>query len=147
MGSKWSSPPKASNRMGPLDGCAFHIQAFGDPLMNFILEIARAGDMVIVPAMDGNLLILVSEAQISEVPADLRHDSQAVVAEARPPSWVRYSAADSRLGRLTANTFFGSPHRRDGITSARPVAHTGARRVSRFRQFLAVCAPRFRVLC
>jgi hypothetical protein len=65
---------------GPLDGCAFHIQAFGDPLMNFILEIARAGDMVIVPAMDGNLLILVSEAQISEVPADLRHDSQAVVA-------------------------------------------------------------------
>jgi hypothetical protein len=39
--------------------------------MKFMLEIARAGDMVMFPAMEGNPLIMVSEQQRKNVPADL----------------------------------------------------------------------------
>jgi hypothetical protein len=53
------------------DGCAFHIRGFGNSLMKFMLEIARAGDMVMFPAMEGNPLIMVSEEQRKNVPVDL----------------------------------------------------------------------------
>lgn len=52
-------------------GCAFHIRAFGDALMTFMFEVACAGDMVMMPAMEGNPLILVSESQRAHVPAEI----------------------------------------------------------------------------
>ena len=55
----------------PFTGCAFHIRAFGDGLMTFMLQVACAGDMVMMPAMEGNPLILVSEAQRAHLPAEL----------------------------------------------------------------------------
>jgi hypothetical protein len=60
-------------------GCAFHIRGFGDGLMKFILDIAAAGDMVIFPAMEGNPLILVSEEQKKDLPADLPESFRSVV--------------------------------------------------------------------
>ncbi len=64
---------------GPFDGCAFHIRAFGDGLMEFLFDVARAGDMVLFPAMGGNSLVLVSEGQKAAVPADMQEDFQTVV--------------------------------------------------------------------
>jgi hypothetical protein len=60
-------------------GCAFHIRVFGDGLMKFIFDVARAGDMVILPAMEGNPLVLVSEPQAREVPPDLRETFRSIV--------------------------------------------------------------------
>ena len=62
-------------------GCAFHIRAFSDDLMKFILDVARAGDMVIIPAMEGNPLLLVSEVQKKGVPADVRESLRPIVVE------------------------------------------------------------------
>lgn len=52
-------------------GCAFHIRGIGDGLIEFMFDVARAGDMVIIPAMEGNPLVLVSETQKVAVPADV----------------------------------------------------------------------------
>jgi hypothetical protein len=52
-------------------GCSFGIRGFGECLMKFMLDIAKAGDMVMLPAMKGNPLIMVSEQQRRNVPADL----------------------------------------------------------------------------
>jgi hypothetical protein len=60
-------------------GCAFHVRGFGDGLMKFMFDIARAGDMVIIPAMEGNPLVLVSEQQKQDVPADLQESFQSIV--------------------------------------------------------------------
>ena len=62
-------------------GCAFHIGRFGDGLMKFILDVARAGDMVIVPAMEGNPLILVSKDQQFQVPPEVLEQLRPVVVE------------------------------------------------------------------
>ncbi len=63
----------------PFTGCAFHIRGFGDDLMKFMFDVARAGDMVIIPAMEGNPLVLVSEAQAREIPSDLRESFRSIV--------------------------------------------------------------------
>jgi hypothetical protein len=55
----------------PFMGCAFHIHGFGDELMKFMFEVAYAGDMVMMPAMEGNPLILVSESQQAHIPAEI----------------------------------------------------------------------------
>jgi len=60
-------------------GCAFHIRGFGDDLMTFVFDIARAGDMVIIPAMEGSPLLLISERQKNNVPADLQERFQSIV--------------------------------------------------------------------
>lgn len=55
----------------PFDGCAFNIRNFGDDLLRFILEVARAGDMVVLPAMESSPLIFVHAEQKVHVPADM----------------------------------------------------------------------------
>jgi hypothetical protein len=60
-------------------GCAFEIRGFGDDLMKFSLDVARAGGMVIFPAMEGNPLILFSEDQKPDVPPDLLESFQSIV--------------------------------------------------------------------
>lgn len=62
-------------------GCAFHMRGFGEGLVKFIFDIARGGDMVIIPAMEGNPLILVSEQQRKNIPAELREGFKSVVVD------------------------------------------------------------------
>jgi hypothetical protein len=64
----------------PFTGCGFHMRGFGDSLMQFMFDVARAGDMVIIPAMDGNPLVLVSDAQARNLPADLRENFRSMAA-------------------------------------------------------------------
>jgi len=52
-----SGPPPFS-----FAGRAFHVCGCGDSLIAFMFEIARAGDMVIVPAMEGNPVVLVVQS-------------------------------------------------------------------------------------
>ena len=54
----------------PFVGCAFFIRGFPKALPEFIYRIACAGDMIIMPAMEGAPLIFVSEDQRVHVPAD-----------------------------------------------------------------------------
>jgi hypothetical protein len=61
------------------NGCAFHVRGFSDSLAKFIFDIARAGDMVIIPAMEGNPLILLSEAQRPHVHPDALKSLRPVV--------------------------------------------------------------------
>jgi hypothetical protein len=56
------------------DGCAFHIRSMSAELVQFVWEIATAGDMVIMPAMEDFVPILSSPEQITSLPSDLRRD-------------------------------------------------------------------------
>jgi hypothetical protein len=53
------------------EGCAFHIRGMSPLLVAFILEIAKAGDMVILPAMEGFVPILTSPEQKIQLPTEL----------------------------------------------------------------------------
>jgi hypothetical protein len=64
---------------GDFTGCAFHIRGFGNHLIKFMLEVARAGNMVMMPAMEGNPLILVSEDQKADVPPEALEHLRPVV--------------------------------------------------------------------
>jgi hypothetical protein len=59
--------------------CAFHIHGIGDGLMKFVFDVARAGDMVIIPAMEGNPLVMVSESQGASVPVDVSASLQPIL--------------------------------------------------------------------
>jgi hypothetical protein len=63
----------------PFTGCAFYIHGFGGDLTKFMFDVARAGDLVLIPAMEGNPLILVSEEQKRNVPGDLVENLKPVV--------------------------------------------------------------------
>jgi len=63
----------------PFPGCAFHIHGIGDDLTKFMFDIARAGDMVLIPVMEENLLILASEEQKRHVPGDVTESLKPVV--------------------------------------------------------------------
>ncbi len=92
-------------------GCAFHFRGFGDALMTFVFEVARAGDMVIIPAMEGNPLVLLSEEQQTRCPS---RPSREVSLNCRPLRFrtaVASSAEDWRAGPLIAIRFFDSPSR------------------------------------
>lgn len=55
----------------PFTGCAFHIRGAGADLVRFIFDIARAGDMVIIPTMDGAPLALLSPEQERDLPEEI----------------------------------------------------------------------------
>jgi len=55
-------------------GCAFHIRGMSPHLVSFILEIAKAGDMVILPAMEDFVPILSSPEQKVQLPSGLAQD-------------------------------------------------------------------------
>jgi len=44
-----------------------------------VFDIAQAGDMILMPAMEGNPLVLVSEEQEKSMPADLQESFQSIV--------------------------------------------------------------------
>ena len=85
----------------PFTGCAFHIR-LGGGLMKFILEVARAGDMVIVPAMEGSPLILVSKDQQFQVRLKFSSSFDESLWN-RQENWEPYLREDSRAGQLTLN--------------------------------------------
>ena len=59
------------NGIGSFTGCAFHIRSLGPSLINFILQVAKAGDFVILPAMDDFVPILILLEQKQHLPPDL----------------------------------------------------------------------------
>lgn len=61
-------------------GCAFHIRGFSNLLVEFVFEMAWAGEMVLIPAMEGNPLILLFEEQRRHLPVDIAEDFHVVVA-------------------------------------------------------------------
>jgi len=63
----------------PFEGCAFHIGGFGEHLIKFMFDVARAGDMVLIPVMEGSPLVLVTEDQKAAVPSELSESLQPVL--------------------------------------------------------------------
>ena len=63
-------------------GCAFHLRGLSSNLAAFIFEIAKAGDMVVLPAMEEFVPILSAPEQRNELPPDLQ-------ASERGPIWCR----------------------------------------------------------
>jgi hypothetical protein len=55
-------------------GCTFIIRGMGTHLIKFIFDIAVAGDMAILPAMENVRVILTAEHQERELPQDLHED-------------------------------------------------------------------------
>lgn len=54
--------------------CSFWIRGMSDQLVGFIFDVAREGDMVILPAMEDFVPILTSAHQQAELPAELQRD-------------------------------------------------------------------------
>lgn len=52
-------------------GCAFHVRGMSSHLAEFILKVAKAGDMILLPAMEDAIPILSSPHQLSQLPPDL----------------------------------------------------------------------------
>jgi len=63
-------------------GCAFHVRGMSSNLAAFIFEIAKAGDMVVLPAMEEFVPILSAPEQRNELPPDLQ-------ASERGPIWCK----------------------------------------------------------
>jgi len=62
---------KGLQGVGDFTNCAFHIRGISSYLMRFMLEIAKAGDMVILPAMENFVPILSMSEQRKELPKEL----------------------------------------------------------------------------
>jgi hypothetical protein len=71
--------------IGEFTGCAFNVREMSPHLIKFIFEIAKAGDMIILPS-NGDSLILSLPDQNQHLPQDL--------AENDPPPVVCESAAE-----------------------------------------------------
>lgn len=71
---------------GNFTGCAFHVRGLSSNLAAFIFEIAKAGDMVVLPAMEGFVPILSALEQRNELPPDLQNYLQN---SAAGPIWCR----------------------------------------------------------
>jgi hypothetical protein len=92
------------------DGCAFHIRSMSPDLVRFTWEIATAGDMVILPAMDDFVPIMSSPGQALSLPSELR--------QAYPESVVCGSAAELEL--LLTGGYSEWKKYRIRITDAKP---------------------------
>jgi|SRR5208282_6609800 len=76
---------KGLDGAGVFTGCAFHVRGMSPHLVAFILEIARVGDMVLLPAMEDFVAILSSPHQKEHLPADLvENGPEPVVCESSP---------------------------------------------------------------
>lgn len=70
-------------------GCEFNHAAGGEHLMEFILEVARAGDMVIMdPQMEDFVPILTRAEQADHLPSDFREDHPNVAVCGSPKELV-----------------------------------------------------------
>lgn len=85
-------------------GCAFFIRGFGKHLADFIYQVARAGDMLIIPMMEGSPLVFVSENQRTHVSADFLERARPVVVK-----------SPEELGALLTGGFDGWSAYRDQV--------------------------------
>ncbi len=93
-------------------GCAFHIRGIGDCLIKFMFDVARAGDMVIIPAMADTPLVLISHAQEPSVPAGVRESLGLILVQ-----------SPSELGAVLTGGFEGwSAYRDKVLGQSRPDA-------------------------
>ena len=60
-------------------GCAFHLRSMSRHLPEFIFELAKAGDMVVLPAMERRVAILASPQQREHLPPNLAKDGWELV--------------------------------------------------------------------
>jgi hypothetical protein len=60
-------------------GCALHVRAMNSHLVAFIFEIGKAGDMVVLPAMEDFAPTLSSPEQGNQLPPDLLHGDLAPI--------------------------------------------------------------------
>jgi hypothetical protein len=86
-------------------GCAFHLRNMSPHLPGFILELARAGDMVVLPTTERSLAILSSTEQKKHLPPDLARDGWELVvcdssADLGPLLFGGYAAWQSYLGQI-----------------------------------------------
>jgi hypothetical protein len=59
---------------GDFTGCAFHIRGMSPLLVRFMFEVAKAGQFVILPAMEPFVPILTAAHQRDKLPPDLLQD-------------------------------------------------------------------------
>ena len=88
------------------NSCAFHIRGLSRDLAKFILEIAQAADMVILPAMEDSVPILSAAKQRRTLPPDLVKSS--------PPAVVCKSP--SELEALLSRGYAGWEKYRNQVT-------------------------------
>lgn len=70
-GSHVEFDTKGLSGTAEFSGCSFAIRGLSDPMVAFIFDVARAGGMVLFPAMEGALCILVDPSQKPDLPLDL----------------------------------------------------------------------------
>ena len=63
---------KGLDGSGSFTGCAFRVRGLSSNLAAFIFEVAKAGDMVVLPAMEDFVPILSAPEQRNELPPDLQ---------------------------------------------------------------------------
>lgn len=64
---------------GSFTGCAFHVRGLSANLAAFIFEVAKAGDMLVLPAMENSVPILSAPEQRNELPPDLQSSDRAPI--------------------------------------------------------------------
>ena len=89
---------------GPFQKCAFHVRRFSGELAEFIFGVAKAGRFTVVPAMDGNPVILVEEGMSNDLPADMLETLRPV-----------YVASARELGNALAEGFGAWAEYRDQV--------------------------------
>jgi hypothetical protein len=101
---------KGLNGTATFTGCAFHIRCMSPHLVRFILEVAKAGDMVVLPAMEDFVPILSSPEQKQHLPADLSQQSPVAVVCESP----------AELGSLLSGGYAGWQEYRNQLLNKRP---------------------------
>jgi hypothetical protein len=71
----------------PFTGCAFHIRGIGPSLIQFVFDVARAGDFVIFNCQGEDseaspVLILVNQSQAAQLPAELQYVNRPICTSA-----------------------------------------------------------------
>ena len=62
----------------PFRGCAFHVRGFSKHLVEFIFEVARVGDMTIIPVIEESIMVLPSDDAKKELPPEVLLDFRLV---------------------------------------------------------------------
>jgi hypothetical protein len=90
-------------------GCAFHIHSMSPHLLRFILEVAKAGDMVVLPLMEDLVPILSSPEQKQQLPSCFAQDSPEPV----------FCESTAELGSLLSRGYDGWQNYRNQILNKR----------------------------
>ena len=62
----------------PFRGCAFHVRGFSKLLVEFIFDVARIGNMTIIPVTEEAIMVLPADADKKELPPELLQDFRLV---------------------------------------------------------------------